>query len=334
LLNKSKDNFVVPKGTPQFSSKKKEDFVIVEIYLAKSQGFCAGVASAVDVVENALNKYGAPLYVFHEIVHNTYVVDGFRQRGVVFVEDMDEVPSGERVIFSAHGVPPKVIEKAKQRNLNVVDATCPLVTKVHNEAVKFSSHQFETVLIGHRGHQELIGTAGYVDPNLLHIVETEDDIDQLTIDPNIEVAYITQTTLSVDETKMMIEKLKRKFPRLQAPPRSDLCYATTNRQNSVKELAQICDLIIICGSPNSSNSNRLRETGEKAGCPSTIIDQAQELGMNLLKGKTKIGISSGASVPRVIVDELINRIRQEYRNVVVHEYENPEKNIVFALPDI
>ena len=306
----------------------------MDIYLAKTQGFCAGVAFAVDIVDQALALYGPPLYVYHEIVHNTFVVDGFRNKGAIFVETMEEVPVGSRIIFSAHGVPPSVIEKAKDRKLKFVDATCPLVTKVHNEAVKFSNKRYETILIGHRGHQELIGTSGYVDPKLLHIIETEEDIDKLRIDPETSVSYITQTTLSVDDTTAMIEKLKKKFPNLLAPPRSDLCYATQNRQDAVKELAKICNIIIICGSPNSSNSNRLRETGEKAGTPSYIIDNANEFDMTLLKKYKKVGSSSGASVPRVIVDELVGRIKQHYPEAHLHTFENPEKNIVFALPEV
>mgnify|MGYP001559808853 CR=1 FL=1 len=306
----------------------------MEIYLARTQGFCAGVASAVDIVEMALEKYGVPLYVYHEIVHNTYVVNDFRKRGVVFVEDIDEIPPGERIVFSAHGIPPEVINKAKTKKLKFVDATCPLVTKVHKEALKFSKRECEIVLIGHKGHQELIGTSGYVDPNLLHIIEREQDVDELGIDSNHEVAYLTQTTLSVDETKGIIEKLKRRFPRLVAPPRSDICYATQNRQDAVKELARICDVIIICGSPNSSNSNRLRETGENEGASSHIIDRADELDMTILQGHKKIGISSGASVPRLIVDELIEKIKKRYPDTIVHIFENPEKNIVFKLPDL
>ncbi|MCA9407878.1 MAG: 4-hydroxy-3-methylbut-2-enyl diphosphate reductase, partial [Candidatus Omnitrophica bacterium] len=270
----------------------------MEIYLAKTQGFCAGVSFAIEIVDQALKKYGAPLYVYHEIVHNTSVVNGFRKKGVVFVENVEEVPVGSRLIFSAHGVPPAVINKAKERQLKYVDATCPLVTKVHNEATKFSKAKYETILIGHRGHQELIGTAGYVDPQYLHIIEEDKDIATLKINEHADVAYITQTTLSVDDTTEMIEKLKEKYPKLNAPPRSDLCYATQNRQDAVKELAKICDVIIICGSPNSSNSNRLRETGEKAGCESYIIDTVDELDLSVLKNKLKIGISSGASVPR------------------------------------
>ena len=306
----------------------------MDIYLAKTQGFCAGVSFAIEIVDQALQRYGAPLYVYHEIVHNTYVVNQFKNKGVIFVEAIADVPVGSRIIFSAHGVPPSVIAEAKERQLQFTDATCPLVTKVHNEATKFSQNRFETVLIGHRGHQELIGTAGYVEPEVLHIVETEEDIDKLNIAPEAKVAFITQTTLSVDDTQAMIDKLQHKFANLQAPPRSDLCYATQNRQDAVKELAQFCDLIIICGSPNSSNSNRLRETGEKAGCESYIIDRVEELDMAVFKNKAKIGISSGASVPRIIVDELVERIKEEFTNVTVHAFENPEKNIVFALPKI
>lgn len=306
----------------------------MDIYLAKTQGFCAGVSFAIEIVDRALEKYGAPLYVYHEIVHNTYVVDEFKNKGVIFVEDINDVPVGARVIFSAHGVPPSVIEASKARKLNYVDATCPLVTKVHNEAVKFSSKEYETILIGHRGHQELIGTAGYVKPDLLHVIEDDRDIDQLTIDPEKPAAFITQTTLSMDDTSDLIEKLKRKFKNLVAPPRSDVCYATQNRQDAVKDLAQFCDIIIICGSPKSSNSNRLRETGEKAGTPSAIIDDYTELDFKLLEGKHKVGISSGASVPRVIVDELVTQIQKCYPGSAVHEFENPEKNIVFAQPSL
>ena len=306
----------------------------MEIYLAKTQGFCAGVTFAINIVELALAKYGSPLYVYHEIVHNTYVVNDFRQRGVVFVEDLNKVPAGERVIFSAHGVPPSILEAAQKRNLTYIDATCPLVTKVHNEATKFSKKHCETILIGHKGHQELIGTSGYVNPKHLHIVENEHDIEKLAISSGAHVAYITQTTLSVDETSAMIARLKEKFPHLSGPPRSDLCYATQNRQDAVKELSKICNTIIICGSPNSSKSNRLRETGEKTGVPSYIIDSAYQLDLKILEGKHRVGVSSGASVPRIIVDRLFGHIKNNFPGSIVHVLENPEKNIVFALPKI
>jgi 4-hydroxy-3-methylbut-2-enyl diphosphate reductase len=303
----------------------------MDIYLARTQGFCAGVASAIEIVEQALAKYGTPLYVYHDIVHNTSVVADMRQRGVVFVEDLNEVPEASRIIFSAHGIPPEVVGTAQRRRLKYVDATCPLVTKVHKEAVKFSGQNVDIVLIGHVGHQELIGTAGHVTPELLHIVETEADVDDLDIDSSKTVAYITQTTLSVDETKGIIEKLKQKFPKLIGPPRSDICYATQNRQDAVKDLAKMCDVIIICGSPHSSNSNRLRETGEQQGVASYIVDTAVELDLAILQGKKNIGVSSGASVPRYLVDEIIARIRSIDPDAQVHEFDNPEKNIVFPI---
>lgn len=303
----------------------------MDIYLARTQGFCAGVASAIEIVEQALAKYGTPLYVYHDIVHNTSVVSDMQKRGVIFVEDLNDVPETSRIIFSAHGIPPEVINTAQRRRLKYVDATCPLVTKVHKEAIKFSDQNIDIVLIGHTGHQELIGTAGYVKADLLHIVETENDVNALKIDPSRTVAYITQTTLSVDETKGIIEKLKTKFPKLIGPPRSDICYATQNRQDAVKDLAKMCDLIIICGSPHSSNSNRLRETGEQQGVPSYIVDTAEELDLSIMDGKKNVGISSGASVPRYLVDEIIAKIHLNYPDAKVHEFENTEKNIVFPI---
>ena len=303
----------------------------MDIYLARTQGFCAGVASAIEIVEQALAEYGTPLYVYHDIVHNTSVVGDMQKRGVVFVEDLNGVPEASRIIFSAHGIPPGLINQAQLRRLKYVDATCPLVTKVHKEAVKFSDQNIDVVLIGHVGHQELIGTAGYVKPELLHIVETEADVDELDIEPSKAVAYITQTTLSVDETKGIIKKLKQKFQKLMGPLRSDICYATQNRQDAVKDLAKMCDVIIICGSPHSSNSNRLRETGEQQGVDSYIVDTAEELDLAILDGKKNIGLSSGASVPRHLVDEIIAKIHSRFPQAKVHEFDNPEKNIVFPI---
>jgi len=303
----------------------------MEIFLAKTQGFCAGVASAIDIVELALKNYARPLYVYHDIVHNTSVVNDMKSRGVVFVEHLKDVPRGSRVIFSAHGIPPGLIQEALDRQLKYVDATCPLVTKVHKEAVKFSDQHIDTILIGHLGHQEIIGTSGYVDLDLLHIVENEKDIDSLTIDPEKTVAYITQTTLSVNETKNIIDKLRIKFPKLISPLGSDICYATQNRQDAVKELAGFCDIIIICGSAHSSNSNRLRETAAKMRVASYIVDTAAELDYDILKNKHKVGISSGASVPRYLVDDIIDKIKIFDPLSIVHEFNNPEKNIVFPV---
>jgi len=303
----------------------------MEIFLAKTQGFCAGVASAIDIVELALKNYARPLYVYHDIVHNTSVVNDMKSRGVVFVEHLKDVPRGSRVIFSAHGIPPGLIQEALDRQLKYVDATCPLVTKVHKEAVKFSDQHIDTILIGHLGHQEIIGTSGYVDLDLLHIVENEKDIDSLTIDPEKTVAYITQTTLSVNETKNIIDKLRIKFPKLISPLGSDICYATQNRQDAVKELAGFCDIIIICGSAHSSNSNRLRETAAQMRVASYIVDTAAELDYDILKNKHKVGISSGASVPRYLVDDIIDKIKIFDPLSIVHEFNNPEKNIVFPV---
>ncbi|MBF0521890.1 MAG: 4-hydroxy-3-methylbut-2-enyl diphosphate reductase [Candidatus Omnitrophica bacterium] len=307
----------------------------MEIYLAKTQGFCAGVSFAIDIVEKALKKYGMPIYVFHDIVHNTHVVNDFRSRGVVFVEDLGAVPEGDRVIFSAHGVPPEIVEEAKKRNLKIIDATCPLVAKVHKEAIQYSQAGIPVVLIGHKNHQEIIGTSGYVNPKLLHIIQDAKDVESLQLGPApSKIGVITQTTLSVDETRQIMDSLKKKFPDSQLLLKADLCYATQNRQDAVKELAQICDLIIVCGSRNSSNSNRLRETGSSSGVETVIIDSVNELDMEILENKNKIGITSGASVPRFIVEDVVETIRNVFTDVKIHSFENPEKDIIFKLPEI
>jgi len=304
------------------------------IYLASTHGFCAGVASAIEVVELAIKKYGTPLYVRHAIVHNTYVIKDFEKRGVIFIEELKEVPQDSTVIFSAHGTAPDEYVKAKQRGLKVIDATCPLVSKIHREAVRFSERGIQTILIGHYGHQELIGTSGYVDQNLLNIIENIDEIESLQIDPDRPVGFLTQTTLSTDDTQEMITRLKEKYPNIIGPPKADICYATTNRQNSVKEIASKCDIVIVCGSPDSSNSNRLRETAELLGVDSYIIDTVSELDKGWLKGKLNCGVTSGASVPQIIVNQLINKLKEMFPDVVLHESENIEKGIHFPLPNI
>lgn len=306
----------------------------MEIHLAHTQGFCAGVSSAVEAVNRALEKYGAPLYVRHHIVHNTSVIADFEKKGVVFIEALSEVPDNGRVIFSAHGISPQVYEEAKTRGLVYIDATCPLVTKVHREATQFSKKDMQTVLIGHRGHQELVGTAGYVRPDLLHIIETEEEIDSLALDPEKPAGYLTQTTLSVSETAQIIATLKEKYPHIVGPPKADICFATQNRQDAVITLTQQCDLIIICGSPQSSNSNRLKETAQGQGVESYIIDTPAELDLNWVTGKQKIGISSGASVPRYIVDTLVEKIKTVYPEASIHEEESVEKGISFAIPKV
>ena len=312
----------------------KKNKTVKEIHLAATQGFCAGVASAIEVVERALAKYGAPLYVRHHIVHNTTVIDGFEKKGVVFIEELDEVPEGNTVIFSAHGTAPIEYDYAKQRNLKIIDATCPLVTKVHREAVRFSAKEVQTILIGHRGHQELIGTSGYVNQDLLYVVENEDEIDSLTLDASKPIGYLTQTTLSVDDTQRIIKKIRAKFPKVQGPSKSDICFATQNRQNSVKELSGNCDIIIVCGSQHSSNSNRLKECAENEGVVSYIIDTVDELNISWLEGKTKVGITSGASVPNKIVDEVVACITNYCENVKVFQEGNIEKDIKFPVPNV
>lgn len=306
----------------------------MQIFLARTQGFCAGVARAIEIVERALKAYGTPLYVFHEIVHNTSVVSSFKSRGVVFVDDITSVPDGSRIIFSAHGISPAIMEQARNKKLQTIDATCPLVTKVHREAVQFSQNDMNVILIGHKGHEEVVGTSGHVKPNLLHIVSNADDIEKLDLPPHEKIAFITQTTLSVDDTRELILKLRAKFPRLTGPTRDDICYATQNRQDAIKELAKLCDMIIICGSPNSSNSNRLREKGEQLGIESIIVDHAKGLNMTLLNGKKNIGISSGASVPRHLVDGIVEKICAAFPGTDIKTFDNPEENIIFPLPRI
>jgi 4-hydroxy-3-methylbut-2-enyl diphosphate reductase len=309
----------------------------MQIFLARTQGFCAGVARAIGTVEAALGAYGAPLYVFHEIVHNTSVVKGFRERGVIFVDNMNDVPDTSRIIFSAHGVSPAIVETARRKKLVTIDATCPLVTKVHLEAGQFSNEGIDVVLIGHQGHEEVAGTAGHVREGLLHIVSNAADIDRLDIAPHRKVAFITHTTLSIDDTRELILKLRARFPRLTGPGRDDICYATQNRQDAVRELAKLCGpdgLIIICGSANSSNSNRLREKGTQLGVDSIIIDDAGQLDISLLQGKPGIGISSGASVPRHLVEGIIDRIRGAFPGCELISFDNPEEKIVFPLPRI
>lgn len=308
--------------------------MVEHIFLAHTQGFCAGVSSAIEVVNRALEKYGAPIYVRHHIVHNTAVIADFEQKGVVFVEELSEVPDHGRVIFSAHGVAPEVVESAKTRGLIYVDATCPLVTKVHREAISFSKKNIQTVLIGHRGHQELVGTAGYVQPELLHIIENEQDIDELVLDESAPIGYLTQTTLSVSETAKLIARLKARFPNIVAPPKEDICFATQNRQDAVLELTRQCDVVIICGSPHSSNSNRLKETAESKGTRSYIIDTADELDLTWITNAKRVGISSGASVPRFIVDAVVEKILTTSPTAEIHQDESVEKNISFAVPKV
>ena len=307
-----------------------------KIYLAHTKGFCAGVSTALKTVELALEKYGTPLYVRHHIVHNTAVIKQLETRGVVFIEELKDVPDNNNVIFSAHGVAPKVYEEGKQRGLHIIDATCPLVKKVHGEAIRFSKKEIQTILIGHQGHQELIGTSGYVKSHLLFIVEDEADVEKLKskIDSNKPIAIITQTTLSVSDTKDIISKIKETFPSVQVPKKEDICFATQNRQDAVLELTKTCDVIIVVGSSHSSNSNRLKETAEKQGIPSYLIDFPEQINFDWLKNKESIGISSGASVPDFLVDKLVKNIVEIYPEITLFQEPSIEKDIEFAIPKI
>src|SRR5690349_10375101 len=279
-----------------------------EILLAQPRGFCAGVDRAIEIVERALARFGAPIYVRHEIVHNAYVVSDLRARGAIFIEDLAEVPSGSTLVFSAHGVPKAVREDATSRGLNVFDATCPLVTKVHVEVSKMRAQGFDVVMIGHRGHPEAEGTLGQSDSGM-HLVESIDDVDSLSIPDPAKVAYVTQTTLSVDDAAQIVAALKLRYPLIVGPKRDDICYATQNRQDAVKFMVPLCDLVIVVGSPNSSNSNRLREVAQHMGAQAYMVDRAADLKPEWIAGKRRIGVTAGASAPQVLVDELLARLK-------------------------
>lgn len=308
--------------------------MLKQVYLAGTQGFCAGVASALEVVNLALKKYGTPLYVRHHIVHNTTVIHELEKLGVVFIEELDDVPENNTVIFSAHGTAPNEYKKAKYRGLTIIDATCPLVTKVHRQAVRFSEQGYQTILIGHKGHQEMIGTSGYVDSKNLFLVEDIADVNELNLDSSRPIGFLTQTTLSIDDTEKIIDALRVKYPTVSGPPKADICYATTNRQNAVKKLAQFCDVIIVCGSPTSSNSNRLKECAQDLGVEAYIIDTFRELNFDWLIGKESLGITSGASVPKSVVDKVVTVILDQYTNAVLKQGESLEKDIKFPIPNI
>ena len=301
----------------------------MEVMLASPRGFCAGVERAIEIVERALELRGAPIYVRHEIVHNKYVVENLRAKGAVFVEELDEVPAGATVIFSAHGVSREVRAQAERRGLKVFDATCPLVTKVHVEVTKMLREGYEIVMIGHRGHPEAEGTMGQAAGGM-HLVETVADVAALR--PASErLSYVTQTTLSVDDAAAVIAALKARFPRIVGPKKDDICYATQNRQDAVKFMAPQCDVVIVVGSPNSSNSNRLREVSENMGVPAYLVDNASDLRAEWIDGKRRVGITAGASAPEVLVEELIARLKSLGAKSV-RPLEGISENVVFTLP--
>ncbi len=306
----------------------------MEVILASPRGFCAGVDRAIDIVERALEIFGAPIYVRHEVVHNKFVVDGLRNKGAVFVEELDEVPDDATVIFSAHGVSKAVQEEAARRGLKVFDATCPLVTKVHLEVTRFSEDGRECILIGHAGHPEVEGTMGQFDKShggRMYLVESVDDVLQLQVNNPDNLSYVTQTTLSMDDTATIIDSLREKFPHIQGPKKDDICYATQNRQDAVKQMAQQCDVVLIVGSPNSSNSNRLREVAERLDTPAYLIDNADEMRQEWFNGKKRVGISAGASAPEILVTDVVNRLR-EWGASPASDLIAREEHVTFSLP--
>ena len=307
----------------------------MDIVLANPRGFCAGVDRAIEIVKRAIDTLGAPIYVRHEVVHNRFVVEDLRQRGAVFVEELDEVPAGGTVIFSAHGVSQAVRSEAADRGLKIFDATCPLVTKVHIEVLRHCRAGRDVILIGHEGHPEVEGTMGQwraeAGQGQIYLIEDVDDANQLEIAQPGNVAFTTQTTLSVDETRDVIEALKLKYPQLQGPRHDDICYATQNRQDAVRELAAECDLVLVVGSVNSSNSNRLRELAEKQGAVSYLVDGAEHIDPAWLQGRTRIGVTAGASAPEVLVQGVIARL-QALGGGDVRELHGEPEDMVFALP--
>ncbi len=300
------------------------------IRLAGPRGFCAGVDRAIEMVERALEIHGAPVYVLHEIVHNRRVLDDLSARGVQFVETLAEIPSGSVTIFSAHGVAEQVVREGDERGLKVIDATCPLVTKVHLQAAQYEREQHEIVLVGHDGHVEVEGTRGRVD-GVVHVLCSVEEVEALEVADPERLAYVTQTTLSVDDTREVIDALRRRFPSIQGPDLKDICYATQNRQNAVKELVEGVDVLFVVGSSNSSNSNRLRELGERSGVPSHLVDHPDQIRSEWLEGKTSVGVTAGASAPEVLVQRILERL-DEFGANVVREMEGELETVVFQMP--
>ncbi|MDG2244428.1 MAG: 4-hydroxy-3-methylbut-2-enyl diphosphate reductase [Rhodospirillaceae bacterium] len=304
----------------------------LKILLAGPRGFCAGVDRAILIVEKAIEAHGAPVYVRHEIVHNRFVVKSLEAKGAVFVEELDEVPNGVPVVFSAHGVPKSVLNAANARELDYIDATCPLVSKVHSEAELHHGHGLQTILIGHANHPEVIGTMGQVPEGSIILVETVEDAETFAPDNPDTLAYVTQTTLSVDDTADIIDVLKRRFPSIASPRKEDICYATTNRQAAVKAIAERCDMVLVIGAPNSSNSKRLVEVAHKAGCTkATLVQRATEISWDGLAADSTLGLTAGASAPEVLVEEAIAEAKQHFE-VTVEEVKIAEENVTFNLP--
>ena len=306
----------------------------IHITLAEPRGFCAGVDRAITIVEKTLEKYGAPIYVRHEVVHNEFVIEDLKRKGAIFVEDMEDIPKGSHVIYSAHGVSKLVRKKASDFNLVPIDATCPLVTKVHKEVIQQNKKGHIIIMIGHEGHPEVDGTLGQVDDNdKTFLVQNLGDIDRLRIKNTEKISYVTQTTLSIDETKEIIDKLKTKYPNISGPNKSDICYATQNRQDAIKSLLTDKELIIVVGSSNSSNSSRLAELAKQEGVESVLVGNIENFDLSILLNKKKIGITAGASAPEILVKNLIKKIKRNY-DVLIDEMNGIEENIIFKLPNI
>jgi 4-hydroxy-3-methylbut-2-enyl diphosphate reductase len=302
----------------------------MDILLANPRGFCAGVDRAIIIVEQALEKFGAPIYVRHEVVHNKYVVDELKAKGAIFVDDLEDVPTGNTLIFSAHGVSKEVRVEAEQRGLRVFDATCPLVTKVHIEVAKMRAAGKEIIMIGHKGHPEVEGTMGQSEGGM-HLVETPEDVAKLAVKDPTKLAYVTQTTLSIDDAATIVSALKQRFPEISAPKSDSICYATQNRQDAIKVMAKDCDLVIVVGSPNSSNSNRLREVAKNQGAEAYMVDNASYLDPAWVVGKKNIGVSAGASAPEILIKEVIAKL-ESLSGGKVTELEGVVENVVFQLP--
>ena len=303
-----------------------------QILLISPRGFCAGVTRAIDTVVEVLEKFGPPVYVKHEIVHNKHVIDDLKAKGAIFIEDINDAPIDKPLVFSAHGVAKNILDTAKQMNKYVVDATCPLVTKVHVQAIKFYNLDYKIILIGHKNHPEVEGTLGQLPAGAIVLIENLDDIQNLKFENEDKLAYVTQTTLSVDDTKEIIDALKKTFPHIKSSPKEDICYATTNRQNAIKDYAHECDSFIVVGSKNSSNSNRLVEVAKKSGCDlSVLLENASNLNIDNYKNHQTIGLSSGASVPDILVQDVISKFREAFE-INVKEVGAGEENISFKLP--
>lgn len=318
-------------NAPLQSTTKSDGRLALTVLIAAPRGFCAGVDRAIEIVERSLQRYGAPVYVRHEIVHNRYVVEGLKAKGAIFVEELDEVPDGAPVVFSAHGVPKSVPAEAQRRGLDYLDATCPLVSKVHRQAERQIEAGRHIVFVGHAGHPEVIGTMGQVSPGAMTLVETVADVAALDFSPTTGLSFLTQTTLSVDDTAEIVEALKAKFPHIVAPKAEDICYATSNRQAAVKAIAPGCDLVLVIGAPNSSNSLRLVEVAERCGTTARLIQRASEIDPAWLDGVGTVGVTAGASAPEELVREVVDGLAQ-WRMVEEHTLVTTEEKMVFKLP--